>query len=283
MATQADVEAYQSAIGGLSTVAFSRVKALLLALDDPNPIAFRDALLRTYPELMAPYLAGAAEVAAEWYTQLRAGSSLGGSFVVRLPDGVPSEQLEAGLRYALSPLFQPERFIGSDILTMLAGFSQRMIADAGRDTIVSSVRADSPRVFYMRVPQPGCCAFCGLMASRGAVYRSEESAGAVVGRGVDPAETVGKRGGQGRGVKVRGLQSKGDRFHDFCRCVVAPGFPGEDDSFLAETAAKYSEMYSDSVGLKQSDYSRRNPDGPQFASTDFKSTLANWRKEFGTK
>lgn len=282
MATRSEIQSYQQVIDGLSTVAFAQIKALLQSLDNPNPIVFRDALLATYPELMRPYMNSAAEVAAQWYTTLRTNAGISSTFTV-LPMVAPTEQLEAGLRYSLSPIFQPEKFIGSDVLSMLAGFSQKMISNAGRDTISSTAMGDPVRVGYARVPRAGCCAFCGLLASRGAVYNSAESAGGVTGRGVDASVTSGKRGGQGKGVKARGTRELQASYHDMCRCAVVPVFPGADNAYVEYTTKFFDEKYAEAIGEKLSDYSKRNPDGPQFGSRDLKTTLANWRKENGTK
>ena len=282
MATRSEVQSYQQVIDGLSTVAFAQVKALLQSLENPNPIAFRDALLATYPDLIRPYMGAASEVAGQWYTELRVSAGHRGRFAVVQP--APSQaQLEAGVRYSLSPLFQPDKFIGSDVLSMLAGFSQKMIANSGRDTIADTAFGDPVRVGYARVPRAGCCAFCGLLASRGAVYRSSASAGGVVGRGVDASETAGKRGGQGKGVKARGSRELQASYHDSCRCVATPVFPGGDNSYVEYTTKFFEEKYVESIGEKLSDYSKRNPDGPQFGSRDLKTTLANWRDEHGTK
>lgn len=271
MATQSEIAEYQSVIDGLSTVAFAQVKQLLDSLADPNPIAFRDALLLAYPELVAPFMGAATEVAAEWYMQLRAGAGITSGFVPVLGPTAPLAQLQAGVRYSLSPLFQPQKFIGSDVLTMLAGFTQRMIADSGRDTIANSTAIETRRTYYQRVPKAGCCAFCALIASRGAAYRSAESAGAVQGRGVDASETAGKVGGQGKGLKSRGSQAIGDSYHDHCRCVVVPKFPGADNDYLDYVEKHFSDQYGE-VAAENANNGR-----------DLKKTLAAWRQEYGTK
>ena len=275
VATRSDVEAYQSVIDGLSAVAFAQVKALLQDVDNPNPIAFRDSVLAIYPELLQPYASAASEVAAEWYTTLRGNAGVTRPFSPILAPDIPTDQLDAGVRYSLTPLFRPQEFIGADVLSLLAGFTQKMIANQGRDTVTRSAVADPVRVGYARIPRTGCCAFCGLMASRGAVYRSEASAGGVVGRGVDPESTAGKRGGQGKGVRLRGAQAAGKKFHDHCRCVVAPQFVGGDNEYMKYTANTFTELYQQSVETV------KNKDG--FAVTDLKSTLATWRAENGSK
>lgn len=271
MATLSEIESYQNVIDGLSAVAFAQIKTLLLTVDDPNPIVFRDALLDAYPELLLPFTDSAAQVSAQWYMELREGTGITSPFTPVLAASPPKEQLDAGVRYALSPVFQPQRFIGSDVLSMLAGFTQRMIADAGRDTISGSTAVETRRTYYQRVPRAGCCAFCGLLASRGAAYRSASSAGAVQGRGVDASDTAGKAGGQGKGVQARGSQAIGDRFHDFCRCVVAPKFYDADNDYLDYVEKYFSDQYGD-VAAENGNNAR-----------DLKLTLANWRKEFGTK
>jgi hypothetical protein len=265
VATRSDVEAYQSVIDGLSSVAFSQVKSLLQSLDTPNPIVFRDSLLETYPELLRPFASSASEVAAEWYSTLRVNAGAEGVFTPDVAPDLPVEQLEAGVRHSLTPVFRPQEFIGSDVLTLLAGFTQKMIANQGRTTITNAALADPVLVGYQRIPRAGCCAFCGLLASRGAVYRSEASAGGVVGRGVSADSTAGKRGGQGKGVKLRGTQVTGDKFHNFCRCVVAPRFVGGDNEYMQYSAKTFTDLYRGTEGR------------------DLTSTLSSWRKEHGTK
>lgn len=241
MVSLSEIDAYSEAIDSLSAVAFAQLKALLLSLDDPNPIVFRDALLATYPELLAPFTTAASEVAASWYSTLRANAGISGTFRPVLAPTPPTVQLDAGVRYSLSPLFQPQKFIGSDILTLLAGFTQRMIADAGRDTISGSAVKDPTRVGWQRIPRAGACAFCALLGSRGAVYKSETTAG-----------------------------GEGNKYHNHCRCVVAPKFPGADNDYLNYTEQHFKDLYQETDGIV---------DG----RTNFKATLASWRQEHGTK
>lgn len=254
MVTKAEIDAYQSVIDGLSTVATAQIRNLLLELDDPNPIAFRDALLATYPELMAPYMSAAGEVAAQWYTELRDSAGIRTAFAAIPAENAPQRQLESGLRYSLSPLFQPQKFIGSDVLSLLAGFSQKMIANAGRETISGNAFKDPTRVAYARIPRAGCCSFCAMLASRGAVYKSEQTAGGI-----------------------------GNRYHDNCRCVATPVFRGGDNAFVKRTEEFYLDQYKQVVQTKTSAYSKRNPEQKEFGAVDIDATLAEWRKTFGTK
>lgn len=229
MATVAEIQQYSAVIDDLSTASFAKVKALLEALDNPNPITFRDALLTTYPELMAPFFSAASEVAAQWYSELRGQALVAGVFTPIPAPQPPQRQLEAIVRKSLTPLFRPEPFIGANILELLAGSTQRLIANQGRDTIDLSANADSATVSWARVARPGACDFCKMLAGRGSVYRSSTAAGLVIGRGVDPSKAFNedgtrKVGGIGGGVKARGSREIASHYHDHCRCVAVPTF-----------------------------------------------------------
>lgn len=74
----------------------------------------------------------------------------------------------------------------------------RHVTDAGRDTIRDTTRRDRVALGYARVTDGDPCYFCAMLASRGPVYESEETA-----RGDDP-------------------------YHDGCGCVVAPVYRRSD-------------------------------------------------------
>lgn len=229
MATQAEITQYRSVIDGLSAVAFVKLKALLESLANPNPITFRDALLATYPEMMRPFMAAASEVAAQWYTELRLQAGIIGQFVPVPAVDAPPGQLDAIVRKSLTPLFRPQEFIGANILELLAGSTQRLISNQGRETIDQTASKDIVTVSWARHARPGACDFCKMLAGRGSVYRSSSSAGVVIGRGVDPskafnADGTRKVGGIGGGVKARGGQQIASHYHDHCKCVVVPTF-----------------------------------------------------------
>lgn len=53
----------------------------------------------------------------------------------------------------------------------------RHVLNGGRDTVLAAVGDDDRALGYARATSGHCCAFCALLASRGAVYRSEQTAG----------------------------------------------------------------------------------------------------------
>ena len=260
---------YRDNSTSLSTLAFRDVNAVLASLGDVSPIVIRDTLREVLPEVLTPYMTAAGELAATWYEDLRA-EALSSTFYATTSSEVTAARVESLVGYGVKPLFGQS---SATVLSLLAGGVQRIISGAARDTIVGNIGREKGPVGFARIPAPGTCAFCGMLASRGAVYRSQASAGGVVGAGVDASVTAGKVGGQGKGVKARGARALGsDRYHDFCKCVATAVFVGtEMASLVGATRRKYTALYDDAFEL--------NGNG----SISAKETLAQWRQVHGTK
>jgi hypothetical protein len=88
----------------------------------------------------------------------------------------------------------------------LSGAAQRLITNGARQAVLESVKADAEAVAWMRVTSANPCAFCAMLASRGAVYRSEKTAG---------------------------FQA-----HSHCACVAAPVF-----SHIVASATHHNPLY----------------------------------------
>lgn len=191
-----------------------------------SPIAVRNALLDFYPELVATYGDTAAVLGADWYDSQRDVAPSAASFRAALAEPANTDQASAAARYALGPLFTAE----PDPIAALAnlnGTAQRLVLQPGRDTVFDSAGRDPVRTGVARVPSGATtCRFCIMLASRGAVYYSSSSAGAVVGRGTDESVNFNEDGSQrlfgnrkALGVRARGSQEIGKKFHDNCDCV----------------------------------------------------------------
>lgn len=83
-------------------------------------------------------------------------------------------------------------------LVQASGAVARHVADGGRQTLIGTAEADALAVGYARITDGNPCPFCAMLASRGFVYRSRESAN-FAHNGVD-------------------------RYHDHCGCTVEPAF-----------------------------------------------------------
>lgn len=164
---------------------------------DGNPELVRNALLDFFPELVTVYGDAAAALAADFYDELRQVPPSAARFRALLAEPVETEQARASARWALGPLFQsaPDPV---QTLANLSGATQRLVLQPGRSTIVTSAGRDAVRTGFARIPQGKTCRFCTMVASRGFVYATAESAGA------------------------------NNRWHDGCDCVVIPGYSAGD-------------------------------------------------------
>lgn len=203
-----DVHPIQDALKDLATLMIRDLYQLYKLLTGRSPQQIRDALVAASPGLVNPYASSAAKLTATWYDQLAPNLDFKAT-PAPLPD---VDMLAASARWATAPLFQENPTTEADPLTRLAGSMQRRVFDASRETVTANAEHE-PGTRWARYASANACAFCRLMATRGAVYRSEVAATTVVGRA-----------GSGR---TRGTQSLGDKYHDHCRCVAVPIRPGD--------------------------------------------------------
>jgi hypothetical protein len=185
--------------------------------------------------VLAPYGEQMGVLAATWYEDLRAEAGAPGRFTpVLLTETVQPERVRSLVEWSVGPLF--EQSTDSTVVDLLAGGAQRLLADVGRDTVFGNAEIDPAPVGYQRVPAPGCCAFCAMLASRGMdfTYRSKQSAVRVVGRGAAILPGPRRRGGQPKGIRPRGTRKIGEKYHDWCRCEGVPVFPGAPVEFSPE-------------------------------------------------
>ncbi|WP_136191987.1 EndoU domain-containing protein [Actinomyces procaprae] len=178
-----------------------------------DPTRIRAALLEVFPALCQQYGDVVATAAAEWYEQTRA-AEIGGTYEAVLAEPVPLARLEGSVRAAAHYVYTGELDLAR---TMLLGSLQRYVMDQGRGTITRNAARDKACHKWARVPSgPSTCAWCAMLASRGWVYASAESAG-----------------------------GDGNRYHDHCDCQIVPSWKAKDPSIAGYDPdglkAKYDE------------------------------------------
>ena len=184
MPTRAEVEVLRTAQTELTRLVQAELADFYSTIRNQTPEVVRNTLLEFIPALVDEYGSVAATVSAEWFE-----ATVGAQ--VALAGPLPREALERGVRYSAGHLWtaQPELVTNS-----LAIKVDKWIKEQGRETIVlSSARND---LNWARIPAGGkTCAFCLMLASRGAVY---------------------------------GTQNDAKKSHGNCRCIVSP-IRSEDD------------------------------------------------------
>jgi hypothetical protein len=169
------------------------------------------------------YARTSAWLAADFYDAQREAAGVTGVFTVPVTDPPPSEQTEASLRWATKDLWprDPDDPRTTDAQresldvrlaqaeTKAEQVAQKLVTDTGRGTVREAVRQDRQATAWARSAARGACAFCKLLAARGAVYKQ------------DTADF---------------------RAHDGCHCGVVPVFRGQRFE-LSSHAREWERIY----------------------------------------
>lgn len=143
--------------------------------------AFKAAVVREVQQ----HAQASATMAARQYRQQRVAAGVGAGFTPRPADPPPVEQIAQAVDWAVQPLWSAEvladpTMAGStavaDAKARLAASAERLVLDTGRNTVIDNAQTDRKAKGWARVPEPDACSFCLMLATRGAVYRSEATA-----------------------------------------------------------------------------------------------------------
>lgn len=159
---------FEKANDGIATLVERDLLAFLASLDPARPEAVKADLFEFVPVLIAQYGDIAATVAADWYDELRAAEGVSGRFRAPLAPLVPDEVVNGRLGYATRP--DGPLFAGAfdTLTTFTAMIANEYALQPGRDTVIQA--AHKEKAAYARVPEPGACKFCLMLASRGFIY-----------------------------------------------------------------------------------------------------------------
>lgn len=187
MARDVDLALYRQIQAGLSRRAQASLRRLIRGLSLTDKRALYAALM----DGSVPVIQALSEVSgvagADYYNANRARNRGLAAFDAVDPGPAPAEQITKSVSWALA---QP------DPVGNLGKVADRIVKSRGRIAIEQSLAADPARPRFARVPQGAMtCQFCAMLASRGAVYESEQSAGAG-----------------------------GHEYHDHCDCEAVPVF-----------------------------------------------------------
>lgn len=238
----ATVQGLSTTLGALSGAALAELQALVAAVEGMAPDKAKAILFEAFPDIFDPYAATVSDVSATFYEEIRALSGVKATFDAQTIKTVPAGRWNALVGFGTQPA-SFEQTANALMFQMLSGGLTKTLTEMSADTIVGNAQQESVLVGYQRVPSPGCCAFCGMLASRGV---SGGGSLKVMGRGVPVEQTKGKRGGQGKGLRARGSRAIGQDFHDFCKCSSVPVFESNYVQ-MQEDADKYYDAYRTSA------------------------------------
>ena len=116
---------------------------------------------QAYGPTIDPFVAASGTLTAQWYDELDSEAA----FATEVAPAPAAEVFEASAGWAFSQ---------ADPLGALVRTSERQIFTASRDTVVHNARREG--IKFARYASANACEWCQVLATRDAVYYSEESA-----------------------------------------------------------------------------------------------------------
>lgn len=181
------------------------------------------------------YARTSAALGAEFYDAQREAAGATGAFTVPVADPPPDAQIESGLRWAAKDVWErdPDSATAAQLEPLDArleqaekkaeAVAQKLVADAGRGTVQDAVKSDRQAVAWARSAALGACAFCRMLAIRGAVFKQD---------------TVDFRA------------------HSGCHCMAVPVFKGQRFE-LSDKAKEWERLYREYAAPYSGDQLRR--------------------------
>lgn len=210
-------EAQRLAQVGLRAAALRDVVEIWAGLDPERLDASWGAVSRALMAVVADRREQSATVARAYYGGFRAAEGVPGP-APAVPLVADAEAALAGARVSLEVTgpatvrrLTAQHFPdpATVALVRVAGAVQRHVLDGGRDVLQRLSRADARALGYSRVTSGRACAFCAMLASRGAVYKRDTAR---------------------------------FRSHDHCACTVEPLFRGGG---LPPSAQRYGALWDE--------------------------------------
>lgn len=163
----------------------------------------------------------AAGLAAAYYQTHRFASGVPGTAQIFMADPLTVEQTATSLLYTGPITVKRSLAKGNTIEAAMRaaenstlGAIFRIVADGGRNTIHTTVLRDRAALGFARVTDGKPCAFCAMLASRGFVYKNEQTAGG--------------------------------QYHDRCGCFAQPMY--RHDDAVPGRGQEFSDLWAATTG-----------------------------------
>lgn len=115
-------------------------------------------------------------LSADHFDAMRDQAGVAGRFSTPIIDPLPDAAVEAYLETAVDALIESMQPDIDAITAQIESAAQQFMLDASRNEILAAVDADPQAKGWARVVRPGACSFCLMLATRGPVYTSRETA-----------------------------------------------------------------------------------------------------------
>lgn len=180
-----------------------------------------------------------ADLAARYYPALRSAAGVHTPVQVASPVDLPDDRLLTNIDVTGIGMYERARRAGASEQqaldragVTLSGTASRLALEGGRSVVEQTVQDDEDAIGWMRITDADPCAWCAMLASRGAVYKSAETAG--------------------RAKNSRFTGEDAFKWHDHCGCQAVPVFH-ENDPRLAHADDLYDEWVQHTRGYSGKD------------------------------
>lgn len=196
-----DLRQIASSVDNATSLLEPAVKKLLAQLPKGSRKAAFDVLVAEFPGLLAQFEDLGASVGMEMYDTMRAEThglpAYKAVTVAKATPLVEAEQIgRACARFFLDPALSNKQATAEAMRAVTDAVGLRT-KNAMRQTVKDNAVRDPAKTSFARVPTGATtCAFCSMMASRGAVYATAKTAGAE------------------------------DKYHHDCDCMIVPSWKG---------------------------------------------------------
>lgn len=183
----ADFEQFADVASAISSEARADFERFWERLDFSDIAAAREAIIEYVTALVETYGNAASLNAAQFFEETSGVAN------ARTVNAVRAERIKSVVRYSMKLVLTG---MLEDALSTILADMDLQIKGAGRDTMIENARRSKKK--FARVPRgSSTCEFCIMLASRGFVYHTKETAGDL------------------------------NRFHPHCDCQIVAGFPGD--------------------------------------------------------
>lgn len=232
----------------VNSMAMKDLISIVNRAQEMDPWTGRQYLTEAFEALIDTYGGVSADLTAQWWDEIM----MDDIYFAQPADMPTYKQLRTEVAWGLAQDKHGRR----DVLSRMALLTQKHIFGAHRNTV--DLNALNTKTGYARMARSDACAFCRMLASRGAVYGSKSAAlyvgAATVRKHYSDGHERGHRLKKGR---VRGVQKAGSKYHDHCRCVAAP-VPNHVDANYPDYMEKFEDEYYQAIRALD----KENPNKP---------------------
>lgn len=168
--------------------------------------ALKQALKLSAPSLVAEYGRVASVAACEWYMELRDAAGVAGGFRPLSARAIGTKAIQKGIE----KLFENK---GDKLENRIRAQVAQWVRQQAQETIVKNAFRDPAKPKFARVPKGKTCAWCTMLASRGFVYATPETAGEL------------------------------KKYHPDCDCMIVPAWGAKEPKIEGYDPDALYEMY----------------------------------------